>query len=99
MAEQRTVNPFVVGSSPTLGAMTRDFDHKEGFIQPCINCELTEAYRGQWKSISLRLMETNNELEEDRNRWKRMFLQMYQDNAGVTDEMMWAYRKEKANEQ
>ena len=30
LAEQRTVNPFVVGSSPTLGAMTKykyDYSH------------------------------------------------------------------------
>ena len=73
--------------------MGRDFDHETGFMQPCINCELTEAYRGQWKSTSLRLMQTNSELEKDRDRWKRLFLTMYKDNNGVTDEMMWAYRK------
>ena len=33
-------------------------------------------------------------LRTDRDRWKRMFIQMYQENAGVTDEMMWAYRNE-----
>lgn len=52
--------------------MARDFDHDEGFIQPCINCELTEAYRGQWKSTSLRLMQTNSELEIDRDKWKEL---------------------------
>lgn len=33
-------------------------------------------------------------LRTDRDRWKRMFIQMYKDNAGVTNEMMWAYRHE-----
>ena len=35
-------------------------------------------------------------LEIDRDNWKRMFMQMYEQNSGVTDEMMWAYRNEKS---
>jgi len=55
---------------------------------------LLEAYRDHWKQLSVRLLAQNAELEEDRNKWKRLFLTMYQSNNGVTDEMMWAYRKE-----
>jgi hypothetical protein len=34
-------------------------------------------------------------LEEDRNRWKKLFIEMYEMNSGVTDEMMDAYRATK----
>ena len=33
-------------------------------------------------------------LQEDRDKWKSLFIEMYSQGAGVTDEMMWAYRKE-----
>lgn len=33
-------------------------------------------------------------LREDSGRWKRLFIELYPKNDGVTDEMMWAYRKE-----
>lgn len=52
--------------------MGRDFDHETGFIQPCVQCELTEAYRGQWKSTSLRFMDTNLQLEKDIAKWKEL---------------------------
>jgi hypothetical protein len=74
--------------------MTRDFDHETGFIQPCPDCELLEAYRDQWKKTSVRLINQNYNLEKDRDYWKSLFLQMYSQSAGVTDEMMWAYRNE-----
>jgi hypothetical protein len=74
--------------------MTRDFDHETGFIQPCPDCELLEAYRDQWKKTSVRLIDQNYNLEKDRDHWKSLFLQMYSQSAGVTDEMMWAYRNE-----
>ena len=74
--------------------MTRDFDHEDGFIQPCPDCELLEAYRDQWKKTSVRLIDQNYNLEKDRDKWKRLFIEMYSQGAGVTDEMMWAYRKE-----
>ena len=56
--------------------------------------DLLEAYRDHWKQLAVRLLTQNTELEEDRDRWKRLFLSMYKANNGVTDEMMWAYRKE-----
>ena len=55
---------------------------------------LLEAYRDHWKQLAVRLLAQNAELEEERDRWKRLFLSMYKANNGVTDEMMWAYRKE-----
>ena len=33
-------------------------------------------------------------LRADSDRWKRLFIELYPKNDGVTDEMMWAYRKE-----
>ncbi len=45
MAEQRTVNPLVVGSSPTLGAMTKskyDMSHLLGRRIEIITC--TDRY-------------------------------------------------------
>jgi hypothetical protein len=34
-------------------------------------------------------------LEYDRDKWKRLFIQLYDQNAGVTDEMMYEYRATK----
>jgi hypothetical protein len=34
-------------------------------------------------------------LEQDRDKWKRLFVQLYEQNSGVTDEMMHEYRATK----
>jgi hypothetical protein len=33
-------------------------------------------------------------LRADSDRWKRLFIELYPKNNGVTDEMMWTYRNE-----
>ena len=32
--------------------MTRDFDHDEGFIQPCLDCEKSQIASDLWKGIA-----------------------------------------------
>ena len=56
--------------------MTRDFDHDTGFIQPCPDCELLEAYRDQWKKTSVRLIDQNYNLEKDRDYWRNLCVRL-----------------------
>lgn len=65
--------------------------------EECYKCNMTIAYRDHWKQLSVRLLQTNSNLEKDRDFWKRIFIQMYEDNSGVTNEMMFAYREAKSN--
>ena len=66
-------------------------------VEECSKCNMAIVYRDHWKKLSIKLMQTNTKLEKDRDFWKRIFLDMYEANAGVTDEMMFAYRKARPN--
>ncbi len=60
MAEQRTVNPFVVGSSPTLGAMKKD-NEKYGHVH-----NLYEKDNLQFQQTIKRIQKTSTiEIELD----------------------------------
>lgn len=37
----------------------------------------------------------SNSLENERDKWKRLFVELYEKNAGVTDEMLHEYRATK----
>ena len=56
--------------------------------------EIAENY--DWEALCL-IDEAADEIERlraDHDKWKRLFLEMYEKD-GTTDEMMYAYRKEK----
>lgn len=64
--------------------------NRNGYHTPIMFTKLMESREAHEK--------TQDELinmTADRDRWKRMFMKMYEDNAGVTDEMMHAYRATK----
>lgn len=48
MAEHRTVNPWVVGSSPTLGAMTNYIPEPNDY---CVDCKINTFIIGEYYMV------------------------------------------------
>ena len=79
--------------------MPKRFGKKWGLIMTDdIVTRLREHVRGDFEKTSEFMLglaaDEIERLREDRDKWKRLFLEMYEKD-GTTNEMMYAYRKEK----